>query len=142
MNVVCFLSDYFSECYLGDDLVVVFFDYGGVIWVCKMVDCLKVLIVIIDKCCLCLNVVEVMNIVGNVEGKVCIIIDDIIDIVGIIIFVVKVLCEVGVIKVYVCCLYLVFLGFVMKCIEELLIEKLVVINFIVFLEEKWIDKME
>lgn len=50
------------------------------------------------------------------EGKIVILIDDMIDIVGIIIIGVSVLIEVGVKEVYVCCIYLVFLGFVIECI--------------------------
>lgn len=81
--------------------------------VCKLVEFLKVLIVIIDKCCLKVNVVEVMNIIGYVEGKICVLIDDMIDIVGIIFFVVNVLKEVGVKDVYVFCIYFVLLGLVL-----------------------------
>lgn len=114
MGVLIFL-DYF-EIKGFKDIVIVFFDYGGVICVRKMVDCLKVLIVIIDKCRFCLNVLEVMNIIGNIEGKIVILIDDIIDIVGIIILVVNVFVENGVFEVYVCCIYLVLFGLVIECI--------------------------
>lgn len=62
---VLFIVNYFLEKGIkGDDVVVVLLDYGGVIWVCKLVEFLKFLIVIIDKCCLKVNVVEVMNIIG------------------------------------------------------------------------------
>lgn len=121
------------------DIVIVLFDYGGVMCVCKFVDCLKVLIVIIDKCCFRLNEVEVMNIVGNVEGKIVILIDDIIDMVGIIIFVVNVLVENGAVEVYVCCMYFVLLGFVVEWINNFKIKEFVVMNSIKFFEEKKIE---
>lgn len=142
LNAVRLLSDYFSERHLGDDLVVVSPDHGGVTRARKMADRLKAPIAIIDKRRPRPNVAEVMNIVGNVEGKVCIIIDDIIDTAGTITLAAKALREAGATKVYACCLHPVFSGPAMKRIEESPIEKLVVTNSIALPEEKWIDKME
>ncbi|EHD1991248.1 ribose-phosphate diphosphokinase [Listeria monocytogenes] len=142
LNAVRLLSDYFSERHLGDDLVVVSPDHGGVTRACKMADRLKAPIAIIDKRRPRPNVAEVMNIVGNVEGKVCIIIDDIIDTAGTITLAAKALREAGATKVYACCSHPVLSGPAMKRIEESPIEKLVVTNSIALPEEKWIDKME
>ncbi|EAF0064432.1 ribose-phosphate diphosphokinase [Listeria monocytogenes] len=142
LNAVCLLSDYFSERHLGDDLVVVSPDHGGVTRARKMADRLKAPIAIIDKRRPRPNVAEVMNIVGNVEGKVCIIIDDIIDTAGTITLAAKALREAGATKVYACCSHPVLSGPAMKRIEESPIEKLVVTNSIALPEEKWIDKME
>ncbi|EHP8289938.1 ribose-phosphate diphosphokinase [Listeria monocytogenes] len=142
LNAVRLLSDYFSERHLGDDLVVVSPDHGGVTRARKMADRLKAPIAIIDKRRPRPNVAEVMNIVGNVEGKVCIIIDDIIDTAGTITLAAKALREAGATKVYVCCSHPVLSGPAMKRIEESPIEKLVVTNSIALPEEKWIDKME
>ncbi len=63
-------------------LVIVSPDHGGVTRARKMAERLKAPIAIIDKRRPKPNVAEVMNIVGNVEGKVCILIDDIIDTAG------------------------------------------------------------
>ncbi|EAA0335021.1 ribose-phosphate diphosphokinase [Listeria monocytogenes] len=142
LNAVRLLSDYFSERHLGDDLVVVSPDHGGVTRARKMADRLKAPIAIIDKRRPRPNVAEVMNIVGNVEGKVCIIIDDIIDTAGTITLAAKALREAGATKVYACCPHPVLSGPAMKRIEESPIEKLVVTNSIALPEEKWIDKME
>ncbi|HAZ4339730.1 TPA: ribose-phosphate diphosphokinase [Listeria monocytogenes] len=142
LNAVRLLSDYFSERHLGDDLVVVSPDHGGVTRARKMADRLKAPIAIIDKRRPSPNVAEVMNIVGNVEGKVCIIIDDIIDTAGTITLAAKALREAGATKVYACCSHPVLSGPAMKRIEESPIEKLVVTNSIALPEEKWIDKME
>ncbi|EKZ4791640.1 ribose-phosphate diphosphokinase [Listeria monocytogenes] len=142
LNAVRLLSDYFSERHLGDDLVVVSPDHGGVTRARKMADRLKAPIAIIDKRRPRPNVAEVMNIVGNVEGKVCIIIDDIIDTAGTITLAAKALREAGATKVYACCSHPVLSGPAMKHIEESPIEKLVVTNSIALPEEKWIDKME
>ncbi|EAC6797945.1 ribose-phosphate diphosphokinase [Listeria monocytogenes] len=142
LNAVRLLSDYFRERHLGDDLVVVSPDHGGVTRARKMADRLKAPIAIIDKRRPRPNVAEVMNIVGNVEGKVCIIIDDIIDTAGTITLAAKALREAGATKVYACCSHPVLSGPAMKRIEESPIEKLVVTNSIALPEEKWIDKME
>ncbi|EJS2951210.1 ribose-phosphate diphosphokinase [Listeria monocytogenes] len=142
LNAVRLLSDYFSERHLGDDLVVVSPDHGGVTRARKMADRLKAPIAIIDKRRPRPNVAEAMNIVGNVEGKVCIIIDDIIDTAGTITLAAKALREAGATKVYACCSHPVLSGPAMKRIEESPIEKLVVTNSIALPEEKWIDKME
>ncbi|EAC7342197.1 ribose-phosphate diphosphokinase, partial [Listeria monocytogenes] len=135
LNAVRLLSDYFSERHLGDDLVVVSPDHGGVTRARKMADRLKAPIAIIDKRRPRPNVAEVMNIVGNVEGKVCIIIDDIIDTAGTITLAAKALREAGATKVYACCSHPVLSGPAMKRIEESPIEKLVVTNSIALPEE-------
>ena len=77
------LSDYFkTKGFNPDDVVIVSPDHGGVTRARKMAERLKAPIAIIDKRRPKPNVAEVMNIVGNVEGKICILIDDIIDTAG------------------------------------------------------------
>ncbi|HVH96607.1 MAG TPA: ribose-phosphate pyrophosphokinase, partial [Bacillus sp. (in: firmicutes)] len=76
------LSEYFKNREFNGDIVVVSPDHGGVTRARKMADRLKAPIAIIDKRRPRPNVAEVMNIIGNVEGKVCILIDDIIDTAG------------------------------------------------------------
>lgn len=75
------------------------------ICVCVFVLFFNVLFVIIDKRRFEFNKVEVMNIIGDVKGVICIMIDDIIDIGGILMVGVNVLKEVGVKEVYVVVIY-------------------------------------
>lgn len=75
------LSQYFEEKQL-QDVVVVSPDHGGVTRARQLADRLKAPIAIIDKRRPQPNVAEVMNIVGEVEGKTAILIDDIIDTAG------------------------------------------------------------
>lgn len=75
------LAEYFENKNF-DDIVVVSPDHGGVVRARKMADRLKAPIAIIDKRRPRPNVAEVMNIIGNIEGKTAIIIDDIIDTAG------------------------------------------------------------
>ena len=76
------LSEYFLKKDLEGEIVIVSPDHGGVTRARKMAERLKAPIAIIDKRRPSPNVAEVMNIVGNVEGKTCILIDDIIDTAG------------------------------------------------------------
>ncbi|TEB40522.1 ribose-phosphate diphosphokinase, partial [Flavobacterium circumlabens] len=77
------LSNYFLEKGLDpESTVVVSPDHGGVTRARKMADRLKTPIAIIDKRRPKPNVAEVMNIVGDINGKTAIIIDDIIDTAG------------------------------------------------------------
>src|SRR5690625_5578451 len=75
------LSDYFKEKAL-ENLVIVSPDHGGVTRARRMADRLKAPLSIIDKRRPRHNVAEVMNIIGDVEGKTAILIDDIIDTAG------------------------------------------------------------
>ena len=65
-----------------EECVVVSPDHGGVTRARKLADILKTPIAIIDKRRPKPNVAEVMNIVGDIEGRTAIIIDDIIDTAG------------------------------------------------------------
>ena len=69
---------------VGSDYVVVSPDHGGVTRARKLAEFLKTPIAIIDKRRSVdkMNTSEVMNIIGNVEGKTCILIDDMIDTAG------------------------------------------------------------
>lgn len=106
-----------------EDFVVVLLDFGGVVCVCVIVKVLgDIDIVIVDKCCLCVNVLEVMNLIGDVEGCDCVIVDDMIDIGGILCKVVEVLKECGVKCVFVYVIYVVFLGNVVKNIKNFVLD--------------------
>lgn len=64
------IANYFLEKGIkGDDVVVVSPDHGGVTRARKLAEFLKAPIAIIDKRRPKANVAEVMNIIGQVEGK-------------------------------------------------------------------------
>lgn len=135
------LADYFEDKNL-DDIVIVSPDHGGVTRARKMADRLKAPIAIIDKRRPRPNVAEVMNIVGNIEGKTCIIIDDIIDTAGTITLAANALVENGAREVYACCTHPVLSGPAIERIEHSKIKELVVTNTITLPEEKQIDKIK
>ena len=136
------LSEYFMNREFNGDIVVVSPDHGGVTRARKMADRLKAPIAIIDKRRPRPNVAEVMNIIGNVEGKVCILIDDIIDTAGTITLAASALIESGATEVYACCTHPVLSGPAIERIENSNIKELIITNSIALPEEKQINKIK
>ncbi|WP_110926082.1 ribose-phosphate diphosphokinase [Bacillus massiliglaciei] len=134
------LADYFKGKNLND-IVIVSPDHGGVTRARKMADRLKAPIAIIDKRRPRPNVAEVMNIIGNIEGKTAILIDDIIDTAGTITLAANALVENGATEVYACCSHPVLSGPAIERIQNSKIRELVVTNSIDLAEEKKIDKI-
>ncbi|MCM3164658.1 MULTISPECIES: ribose-phosphate diphosphokinase [Bacillaceae] len=133
-----------GEYFLGknlEDIVIVSPDHGGVTRTRKLADKLKAPIAIIDKRRPRPNVAEVMNIVGNIEGKTAILIDDIIDTAGTITLAANALEENGAKEVYACCTHPVLSGPAIERIANSKIKELVVTNSILLPEEKRIDKL-
>jgi ribose-phosphate pyrophosphokinase len=135
------LADHFKSKELNGDVVIVSPDHGGVTRARKMAERLKAPIAIIDKRRPKPNVAEVMNIVGNIEGKVAILIDDIIDTAGTITLAANALVENGALEVYACCTHPVLSGPAIERIENSRIKELVVTNSIALAEEKRVDKI-
>lgn len=135
------LADYFKSKQFNDDIVIVSPDHGGVTRARKMADRLKAPIAIIDKRRPRPNVAEVMNIVGNIEGKIAILIDDIIDTAGTITLAANALIENGAKEVYASCTHPVLSGPAIERIANSKIKELVVTNSITLPEEKKIDKV-
>ena len=137
------LTEYFqSEGLGGDDLVIVSPDHGGVTRARKMADRMKAPIAIIDKRRPRPNVAEVMNIVGNVEGKTAILIDDIIDTAGTITIAASALIESGAKEVYACCSHPVLSGPAIERINNSQIKQLVITNSIKLPESKQSPKIK
>ncbi|WP_438824581.1 ribose-phosphate diphosphokinase [Bacillus sp. JJ1521] len=134
------LAEYFAGKEL-DDVVVVAPDQGGVVRARKLASQLNVPIAFIDKRRPKPNVAEIMNIIGNIEGKNAIIIDDLIDTAGTITIAAKALKEMGAKGVYACCTHPVLSGPAIERIESSPIQELVITNTIQLPEEKQIDKI-
>jgi ribose-phosphate pyrophosphokinase len=134
------LSDYFEKKGL-EDVVVVAPDNGGVRRARKMASRLDVPIAFIDKRRPEPNVAEVMNIIGNTQGKNVIIIDDLIDTAGTITLAANALIENGAKAVYACCTHPVLSGPAISRIEASPIKELVVTNTIQLPKEKNINKI-
>lgn len=99
---------YINEEIFRENSIFVSPDAGGVERVRYYAKKLKTDIAMIDKRRTGKNVAKAMNIVGNVEGKECIIIDDMIDTAGTLIEACKALRENGASKVYACATHPIF----------------------------------
>lgn len=125
----------------GDDLVVVSPDVGSVGRARQMAQKLNTTLAIVDKRRPKANVMEVMNIVGDVKGKRCLIVDDMIDTAGTIVQGAKALVEVGgAADVYACCTHPVMSGPAIDRLQNSVIEKLFILDTIELPQEKRIDK--
>lgn len=121
----------------SDNLVVVSPDVGSVGRARQMAQKLNVSLAIVDKRRPKANVMEVMNIVGDVRGKECLLVDDMIDTAGTITQGAKALIEVGgATKVYACCTHPVLSGPAMERLENSVLEKVFVLDTIELPAEK------
>ena len=139
------IADYFERRNMtGGDYVVVSPDHGGVSRARKLAEFLKTPIAIIDKRRSVdkMNSSEVMNIIGKVEGKTCILIDDMIDTAGTICHAADALAEAGAVEVYASCTHPVLSGLAMDNIQKSAIKKLVVLDTIYLPQERLIDKID
>ena len=83
LTAVPMIGQYFKEKNFDkEELVVVSPDHGGVTRARRLADILDAPIAIIDKRRPKPNMVEAQNVIGDVEGKNCIVIDDICDTAG------------------------------------------------------------
>jgi len=123
--------------------IVVSPDHGGANRARKLADVFHWDIAIIDKRRPQPNVSEVMNIIGDVSGKNCIIVDDIIDTAGSVYNAAKALKANGAKDVYVFASHAVFSGeAVNRLSEETLFKKVVVTNSIELPEEKKFSNLD
>lgn len=139
------IADYLErQGFVGDDVVVVSPDHGGVTRARKLAQCLQTPIAIIDKRRSVdkMNTSEVMNIIGDIKGKTCILIDDMIDTAGTICHAADALAAAGAKCVYASCTHPVLSGPAMTNIEQSAIEKLIVLDTIYLPQDRLIDKIE
>ncbi|MFW6298363.1 MAG: ribose-phosphate diphosphokinase, partial [Bacillota bacterium] len=136
------LVDYFRQKLNSDDIVVVSPDHGGAVRARKMGNALHAPIAIIDKSRPKDNEVEVMGIVGEVAGKVAIIIDDLIDTAGTITQASEALKEAGATAVYAACTHPILSPPAIERIENSVIEEVVCTNTIELTDDKKSPKIK
>ncbi|NMB25042.1 MAG: ribose-phosphate pyrophosphokinase [Firmicutes bacterium] len=135
------LANYFQEKGL-DDLVVVSPDVGGVSRAREFANRLDCTLAIVDKRRPAPNVAEATNVIGDIEGKTAIIIDDIIDTAGTICEAVRVLLDRGAKEVYACCSHPVLSPPATERLAASPVKEVVVTNSIPLPAEKQLDKMK
>jgi ribose-phosphate pyrophosphokinase len=116
--------------YFYNNLVIISPDAGGVERARAFAKRLDASIAIIDKRREAPNVSEAMNIVGEVEGKTAVILDDMVDTAGTLTQAATALKKRGTAGIYACCTHPVLSGPAIQRIEESDIDKLVVTNTI------------
>ena len=112
------LIDYISNNIIQDNLTMVAPDAGGVERARFFAKKLKTDIAMIDKRRTGKNIAKAMNVVGEVKGKVCVIVDDMIDTAGTLIEACNALKNEGAEAVYACATHPVFSGPAYKRINE------------------------
>jgi ribose-phosphate pyrophosphokinase len=122
------LSDLKSKAY--PNLVVVSPDVGGVVRARALAKQLGSDLAIIDKRRAAANVSEVMHVIGDIEGRNCVIMDDMIDTAGTLVKAAEVLKERGAKRVYAYCTHPVFSGPAIERIAKSQLDEVVITNTI------------
>lgn len=109
ISAISILGRYFNERNL-ENIVVVSPDHGGTTRARKLAEILHAPLAIIDKRRPKPNVAEAMNIIGDVNGKVAVVVDDIVDTAGTLTAGIKMLKDKGATAVYASCIHGVLSG--------------------------------
>jgi ribose-phosphate pyrophosphokinase len=128
---------YASPVLLGDlrqknypDVLIVSPDVGGVVRARALAKQLNCDMAIIDKRRPKANVSEVMHVIGDIEGRNCVIMDDMIDTAGTLVKAADVLKERGAKNVYAYCTHAVFSGPAIERIRSSQLDEVVITNTI------------
>jgi ribose-phosphate pyrophosphokinase len=127
------LGDLWKSDY--QNLVVVSPDVGGVVRARQMAKRLECDLAIIDKRRPKFNVAKVMNIIGEVEGRTCVIMDDMVDTANTVCEAARALKEEGAESVLAYCTHAVLSGKAVERIENSALDKLVVTDTIPLRED-------
>jgi ribose-phosphate pyrophosphokinase len=120
----------YMRSHYQNNLVIVSPDAGGVERARAFAKRLEATLAIIDKRRDVPNVAQAMNIIGEVEGKTAVILDDMVDTAGTLTQAARALLDRGAKKIYACCTHPVLSGPAIERIEKSPLEQLVVTNTI------------
>jgi ribose-phosphate pyrophosphokinase len=123
------LVDYFKRATLPD-LTVVSPDAGGVERARFFAKKMDSALAIMDKRRIEMNVAEIMHVIGDVNGRTCLVIDDLIDTAGTLVKTATALMENGASAVYACASHAVLSGPAVENISQSCIKEVVVTNTI------------
>ena len=118
-----------------DNLIVVSPDVGGVVRARALAKQLNTDLAIIDKRRPKANVSEVMHVIGDIEGRNCVIMDDMIDTAGTLVKAAEVLKERGAKNVYAYCTHAVFSGPAIGRIKSSALDEVVITNTVPLSED-------
>jgi ribose-phosphate pyrophosphokinase len=135
------LSKYFLDKKI-EDLVVVSPDVGGVERARNFAKRLNASLAIIDKRRPKANIADIMNIIGDVKDKNCIIFDDLADTAGTLCKVASALEKQGSKKIWAACSHGVLSGDAIENLKKSSIHEFVMTNTIILNKEKMLDKIK
>lgn len=135
------LAEYLIEKKLKD-ICVVSPDIGGVARARNFAERIGASLAIVDKRRPEPNVSKIMHVIGELEGKTAVLIDDIIDTAGTITQAAAVLIEKGATEVYACCTHPVLSGPAVQRLNDSVIKEVVVTNTIPIAVEKKSSKIK
>jgi ribose-phosphate pyrophosphokinase len=125
-----------------ENLTIVSPDMGSVVRSRALAARFNAPLAIIDKRRPRANVMEVMNLIGDVKGRTCLMMDDMIDTAGTICQGAQALVDHGASRVIACCSHAVLSGPAIERLANSVIDKIVVLDTIELAPEKHIDKIE
>lgn len=128
------LVDYFKRANLPN-LTVVSPDAGGVERARFFAKKMDSALAIVDKRRVDINVAEVMHVIGDVSGRTCLVIDDLIDTAGTLVKTANALIENGATSIYACASHAVLSGRAVENISKSCIREVIVTNTIPLNEE-------
>ena len=135
------LAQYFRKSPIDNDkLTIIAPDVGSVARARAMAEKFNAELAIVDKRRPKANEMEVMNIIGEIEGRTCLMLDDMIDTAGTITEGAKALVKNGAKEVYACCSHGVLSGPAIERIEKSPLKKVVILDTIEQPKEKLTDK--
>lgn len=133
ISAMSIIGNYFRSLDL-ENIVVVSPDHGGVTRARKLAEMLHAPLAIIDKRRPKPNVAEAMNLIGDVDGKTAILVDDIVDTAGTLVSGIQMLRDKGAKAIYACCVHAV--------LSDPAIERLQAANLAGFICTNTIDQSE
>ncbi len=131
LTAVAMIGQYYRKKQFTDEIVVVSPDHGGATRARRLSDTIpNSTIAIIDKRRVKPNVAEAMNLIGDVDGKIAIVIDDMVDTAGSLMGGIDLLYERGAKEVYCACTHGILSGPAIERIANSTIKELLVTNTI------------
>ena len=131
LTAVAMIGQYYRKKNFQDEVVVVSPDHGGATRARRLSDTIpNSTIAIIDKRRTKPNVAEAMNLIGDVDGKVAIVIDDMVDTAGSLMGGIDLLYERGAKEVYCACTHGILSGPAVERISNSRIKELLITNTI------------
>ena len=138
------LANYFKNKFKDnlEDVCIVSPDHGSVGRARQFAQKLGVPFAIVDKRRPRPNVAEVMNIIGDIEGKYCIMVDDMIDTAGTIVAGASALVAKGAKEVYCACTHAVLSGPAIERLQESPLKEIVFLDSIPLPKSKMLEKFK